>query len=287
MKPTDDNSQLNLGGVRRRFDRAASGFDAVDFVHSATREGLLTRLAPMLIDAKTIVDLGCATGAGGRALSKQFRRAHIISIDLSHQMLRQAQHKRSLFGRRSVVQANAAALPLAAHSVDLVFANLLLPWISDLTTLFAELGRVLRKDGLFIFSALGPDSLRELRQAWRGVSDDAHVNHFPDMHDIGDAAVRSGLRDPVLDVDRLRVSYEKPEAFFADLTALGGRNSLQNRSRSLTGKVRFGAMKAALAESGALTLDLELVYGHCWGSGAPPAGGEVRIDAVQIGRRKR
>ena len=287
MKPTNDNSQLNLRDVRRRFDHAASGFDAVDFVHSATREGLLTRLAPILIDAKTIVDLGCATGAGGRALSRQFRRAHIISIDLAQQMLRQEQHKRSLFGRRSVVQANAAALPLAARSVDLVFANLLLPWISDLTTLFTEISRVLRQDGLFIFSALGPDSLRELRQAWRGVSDDAHVNHFPDMHDIGDAAVRSGLRDPVLDVDRLRVSYEKPEAFFADLTALGGRNSLQNRSRSLTGKIRFGAMKAALAKPGALTLDLELVYGHCWGSGAPPAGAEVRIDAVQIGRRKR
>jgi len=287
MNPTDDNSQLNLRDVRRRFDRAASGFDAVDFVHSTTREGLLTRLAPILIDAKTIVDLGCATGAGGRALSRQFRRAHIISIDLAQQMLRQEQHKRSLFGRRSVVQANAAALPLAARSVDLVFANLLLPWISDLTTLFTEISRVLRQDGLFIFSALGPDSLRELRQAWRGVSDDAHVNHFPDMHDIGDAAVRSGLRDPVLDVDRLRVSYEKPEAFFADLTALGGRNSLQNRSRSLTGKIRFGAMKAALAKPGALTLDLELVYGHCWGSGAPPAGAEVRIDAVQIGRRKR
>ena len=287
MHPTDDNSQLNLRDVRRRFDRAASGFDAVDFVHSATREGLLTRLAPMLIDAKTIVDLGCATGAGGRALSNQFRRAHIISIDLSQQMLRQAQHRRSLLGRRSVVQANAAALPLAAHSVDLVFANLLLPWISDLTTLFTEMDRVLRKDGLFIFSALGPDSLRELRQAWRGVSDDVHVNRFLDMHDIGDAAVRSGLRDPVLDVDRMRVSYEKPEAFFADLTALGGRNSLQNRSRSLTGKIRFGAMKAALAKPGALTLDLDLVYGHCCGSGAPPAGAEVRIDAVQIGRRKR
>jgi len=287
MNATDDHSQLNLRDVRRRFDRAASGFDAVDFVHSTTREGLLSRLAPMLIDAKTIVDLGCATGAGGRALSKRFRRAHIISVDLSQQMLRQAQHRRSLLGRRSVVQANAVALPLAANSVDLVFANLLLPWISDLTILFTEIGRVLRKDGLFIFSALGPDSLLELRQAWRGVSDDAHVNRFPDMHDIGDAAVRAGLGDPVLDVDRLRVSYEKTDALFADLTALGGRNSLQNRSPSLTGKARFGAMKVALADSGTLTLDLELVYGHCWGSGAPPPGDEVRIDAVQIGRRKR
>lgn len=287
MKPMDDSSQLNLRDVRRRFDRAASGFDAVDFVHSATREGLLTRLAPMLIDAKTIVDLGCATGAGTRALSKQFRRAHIISIDLSQQMLRQAQHKRSFFGRRSVIQANAAALPLAAHSVDLVFANLLLPWISEPAILFTEIARVLRNEGLFIFSALGPDSLRELRQAWQGVSDDAHVNRFLDMHDIGDAAVRSGLRDPVLDVDRLRVSYEKPEAFFADLTALGGRNSLQNRPRSLTGKARFGAMTDALGDTGILAFDLELVYGHCWGSGAVPTGGEVRVDAIEIGRRKR
>jgi len=287
MKPMDDSSQLNLRDVRRRFDRAASGFDAVDFIHSATREGLLTRLAPMLVDAKTIVDLGCATGAGTRALSKQFRRAHIISIDLSQQMLRQAQHKRSFFGRRSVIQANAAALPLAAHSVDLVFANLLLPWISDPAILFTEIARVLRNEGLFIFSALGPDSLRELRQAWQGVSDDAHVNRFLDMHDIGDAAVRSGLRDPVLDVDRLRVSYEKPEAFFADLTALGGRNSLQNRPRSLTGKARFGAMTDALADPDALAFDLELVYGHCWGSGAASTGGEVRVDAFEIGRRKR
>jgi malonyl-CoA O-methyltransferase len=287
MNSTDDNSQLDLRDVRRRFDRAASGFDAIDFVHSATREGLLTRLAPMLIDAKTIVDLGCATGAASRTLSKQFRRAHIISIDLSQQMLRQAQRKRSLFGRRSLLQANAAALPLAGHSVDLIFANLLLPWISDPTAVFSEVSRVLRKDGLFIFSTLGPDSLRELHRAWQSAGDGAHVNRFLDMHDIGDIAVRSGLRDPVLDVDHLRVSYEKPQALFDDLTAMGGRNSLQNRRRSLTGKIRFKAMTAALAAAGPLTLDLELVYGHCWGSGAAPASGEVRIDAIQIGRRSR
>lgn len=285
MNLGDDNSLLNRRDVRRRFDRAAPGFDAVDFVHAETREGLLTRLMPMLVDAKTIVDLGCATGTAGRALSRQFRRAHIISIDLSHQMLRQAQRKRSLFRRSSVVQADAITLPLASESVDLVFANLLLPWISDPAHLFTELARVLRKDGLLVFSALGPDSLKELRQAWQG--EGAHVNRFLDMHDIGDAVVRSGLRDPVLDVDRLQVSYENPRALFDDLTAMGGRNSLENRSRSLLGKARFEAMTATLAGSSALTLDLELIYGHCWGCGAQLGPGEVRIDAMQIGRRDR
>ncbi len=287
MNRTDDNSLLNLRDVRRRFDRAASGFDAVDFVHSTTREGLLARLSPILIDAKTVIDLGCATGAANRALSKQFRRAHIISIDLSHRMLRQAQRKRALFSRGAMIQANAVALPLADQSVDLVFANLLLPWVSDPSPLFAEVARVLQEGGLFVFSALGPDSFNGLRQAWRGVDDGVHVNYFLDMHDIGDAAMRSGLRDPVLDVDRLQVTYDKPQALFDDLTAMGGRNSLQNRRRSLLGRARFEAMTDALTQGGSMTLDLELIYGHCWGSGVRSGGAEARIDAVQIGRRKR
>ena len=287
MNSTDANSLLKLRDVRRRFDRAASGFDAVDFVHSTTREGLLARLSPMLIDAKTVVDLGCATGTASSALSRQFRRARIISIDLSHQMLRQAQRKRSLFSRGTMIQANAVALPLASQSVDLVFSNMLLPWVSEPATLFAEIARVLRTDGLFVFSALGPDSLKELRQAWQDVGNGAHVNRFLDMHEFGDAAVRSGLRDPVLDIDRLQVTYEKPQALFDDLTAMGGRNSLLNRRRSLLGTSRFEAMTGALAGVGALTLDLELIYGHCWGSGARPDGDEVRIDALQIGRRGR
>ena len=272
MNATDDHSQLNLRDVRRRFDRAASGFDAVDFVHSTTREGLLSRLAPMLIDAKTIVDLGCATGAGGRALSKRFRRAHIISVDLSQQMLRQAQHRRSLLGRRSVVQANAVALPLAANSVDLVFANLLLPWISDLTILFTEIGRVLRKDGLFIFSALGPDSLLELRQAWRDVVAEPGAGRFLDMHDLGDAAVRSGLRDPVLDVDRTAISYASNESLSRDLRALGAPAALL---------AELGKGRNARPQR----FDLELVFGHCWGSGPISGANEYRIDPAKIRRR--
>jgi len=278
---------LRLRDIRRRFDRAAASFDDSDFVHAVTREGLAARLEPLLLEPTTILDLGSATGATGRLLRKRFKRAHIVSLDLSQRMLRQVQKQKPWFSRASFVQGDANRLPFAEAAFDMVVANQLLPFAPQPQPVFEEVARVLVPGGVFAFATLGPDSLRELRQAWRGVSDDAHVNRFLDMHDIGDAAVRSGLRDPVLDVDRMRVSYEKPEAFFADLTALGGRNSLQNRSRSLTGKVRFGAMKAALADPGTLTLDLELVYGHCWGSGAPPTDGEVRINAVQIGRRKR
>ncbi len=289
MNSGNNNSTLNISDVRRRFDHAAHRFDAVDFVHSATRDGLLARLEPMTIEARTILDLGSATGSGSRLLARRFRRARIVAVDLSRNMLEATRRKRSRFTRRLSVQANAEELPFADQSIDVIFANLLLPWVSDPVLLFAEVSRVLRKDGLFLFSTLGPDSLGEIRDAWACVDTREHANRFFDMHDIGDAAIRAGLRDPVLDVDRLSVTYNDAEALFRDLTDMGARNCLQNRERSLGGAGRFRAMKAALDDQrkgGLLTLDLELVYGHCWGSGPQSTDGEYRINAERISHRR-
>jgi len=284
-----DHATLRRRDVQRRFDRAARHFDAADFVHAVTRDGLLERLAPMLVDAKTVVDLGCGTGSACGALARRFRRSRIIGIDVSENMLLELARKRSWRAKTAPIQADASALPLADGSVDVVFSNLLLPWIGDPATVFREAARVLREGGLMLFSTLGPDSLLGLRRAWQSVDTSAHVNRFLDMHDIGDAAVRAGLRDPVLDVDRLAVTYANCEALFRDLTATGARNSLRQRRRSLLGKNEFATMTDALdaqGSDGVIHVDLELVYGHCWGSGVTAGGGDYRIDAAQIGRRR-
>ena len=70
-------------------------------------------------------------------------------------------------------------------SVDLVFSNLMLPWCHDPETVLREFRRVLRRDGLLSFATFGPDTLRELRDAWAGIDGHTHVNYFYDMHDIG------------------------------------------------------------------------------------------------------
>ncbi len=256
--------------IRRRFERAAASFDDAAFVHAVTREGLLARLQPLVVQASTVVDLGSATCSTSQALSKRFGRAHVVSVDLAHAMLRRGRKHRAWFSKSSFVQATATALPFNAQSIDVIFANLLLPWIDDQTQVFAEIARVLRKGGVFAFATLGPDSLLEIRRAWSQVDDNAHVNHFSDMHDLGDGLVNAGLADPVLDVDRLSVSYDSTEKLFADLTAMGGRNALRERNRSLVGKQRFRQMSNELRKSstdGKITLDLELVFGHCWGAG--------------------
>ncbi len=288
MNSVAEFSALRSNDVRRRFDRAASDFDAFDFVHTVTRSGLLARLEPIVIEAKTVVDLGCATGSTCKPLAKRFRRAHIIALDLSANMLHQVRRRQSWLAKYSLLHANAAAIPLADHSVDIIFANQLLPWIDDSAMLFTEVARVLRQNGLFVFASLGPDSLSELRQAWQRADVGVHVNRFPDMHDLGDAAVRAGLTDPVLDVDRLSVTYQDAGALFRDLTGCGARNSLANRNNALSGKGRFDTMTAALEQHHKdvpIGLDLELVYGHCWGAGPRAHDGEIRIDPGQIGHR--
>ena len=287
MNATNPSPELRSRDIRRRFDRAADRFHEADFVHGVTREGLLERMRPMTIDAAAVVDLGSATGAAIPSLQKRFRGARVIAVDFSTAMLRAVRRGRTLFSRRHAVQADARSLPFADASIDVVFSNLMLPWVDRPDAVFAEVARVLRKDGLFVFASLGPDSLLEIRRAWQAVDAGEHVNRFPDMHDIGDGLVRSGLRDPVLDVDRLSVSYRDAHALFRDLTAAGARNSLGNRQRGLTGRGRFRQFTDALFAPGEdRLLTLELVYGHCWGSGVRRDGTDIVVDADKIPLRR-
>lgn len=248
---------MSTADARQRFDRAAATFDTADFVHAVTREGLFARLAPMTVTATTVLDLGAATGAATRLLRKRFRGATVIALDLSRAMLeRAARRAGSWLSKAPAVQADAARLPMADGSVDLVFSNLLLPWIDDRRAVFGEVARVLRAEGLFLFATLGPDSLGGwCRRA------------FADMHDVGDELLRAGLRDPVLDVDRLTVNYKDSQSLADDLAAIG-------------------AAGCRTAGPGGLDVELELVYGHCWGSGQPRRRGEIRVPAEQIATRK-
>lgn len=269
----------------RRLDAAAPRFDEHAFVHAVTRQGLVDRMAPMTLAPRQVLDLGTATGASIPVLRKRFPGARICAIDLSLAML--ARHRPGWIRRHARICASADALPLADDSVDVVFANLLLPFVDDPGAVFREVARVLCSDGLFAFASLGPDTFRELREAWAGIDDRAHVADFPDMHDIGDELVRAGLRDPVLDVDRLAISYQDPSRLFADLTGTAARNVLDDRPRGLAGRERIETVTGRLfGRDGRLDAELELVYGHAFGGRPMQARGPIAIDPSSIGRRR-
>jgi malonyl-CoA O-methyltransferase len=277
--------------VRRRADAGVAGAD--DFLSARTREELLSRLPLTNIRPHRILDAGAATGSASAELARRYRGCRVVSLDVSTARLAAARGGHGRFARRDEVAGDAARLPFRDRVFDLVFANLLLPWLGDPGPMLAETARVLRPEGLFTFSSLGPDSFRELREAWATVDDGEHVPTFLDMHDLGDALVRAGLRDPVLDVERITVTYAEPAALWRDLTAAGARNTLAGRNRGLATPARFRRLAEAWGRSrrddGRLPLTLELVYGHCWGGSGLPgadAGGEVRISASRIMRRR-
>jgi len=257
---------LEPARVRRSFDRAAKTYDDAAVLHAEVRENLLERLQLVALVPRVVLDAGAGTGHGSRALKRRYPKAQIVALDSSRQMLTVAGRQQSWLRPFDRVCADAGLLPLRDGSVDLIVSNLMLQWC-DPDAVFAEFRRVLRPQGLLSFSAFGPDTLRELRTAWRQVDTHSHVHQFIDMHDLGDALVRNGFAAPVLDVERFTLQYLDVRKVAADLKATGAHNSTAARARGLTSPRKFAAMQAAyeqFRQDGRLPATYEVVFAHAW-----------------------
>jgi malonyl-CoA O-methyltransferase len=259
--------RLDPRRVRRAFDRVAAGYETGAVLQRTVESHCLARLDLVRLTPQTILDLGCGPGVAGRALLKRYRGAQLTGVDFAPAMLRVARGRRRWFSAQRFVCADAQALPLAPDSVDLAFSNLTVQWCNDPAAVLAEVWRVLRPGGLFMFTSLGPDTLKELRSAWRAVDDATHVSAFIDMHDLGDALGRTGFEQPVLDVERFCLTYSDVRALAADLKAIGASNATAGRSRALSGRSAWSGMQAAYESfraDGRLPATYEVVYAHAW-----------------------
>jgi len=170
------------------------------------------------------------------------------------------------------VGGDAQALPFAEGSVDLLYSNLCLQWCGDLDAVFDEFRRVLRPQGLIVFSTFGPDTLNELRLAFAEVDATPHVSRFLDIHQIGDGMLAAGFRDPVLERDIFTLTYADVMTLMRELRAIGATNADNERARGLTGKQRLRAVIDAyepFREDGRLPATYEVVYAMAW---APEPG---------------
>jgi malonyl-CoA O-methyltransferase len=260
--------------VRRQFDRRAARFAQHDFIVREVGRRLIERLQVIRLDPRRIVDVGCGRAATREPLLVRFPQAQWLGIDLSAAMLAAAASPSVLSRllpwrapRLPVARAEAAALPLADASVDLVFSNLMLHWHPQPHTVFPEWLRVLRVDGLLLFSCFGPDTLKELRWAYSAAGIAARPMPFVDMHDFGDMMVAAGFANPVMDAETIRLTYASPQALLREVAVLGG-NPRDDRGSGLVGGARARALIAALQEmrdaNGRITLSFEVAYGHAW-----------------------
>jgi len=187
------------------------------------------------------------------------------------------------------VVADGGRLPLPAGSVDLVVSNLMLHWHPLPHAVFPEWKRVLAADGLLMFSCFGPDTLRELRAAVAEALPDAAPMHFVDMHDFGDMMVAAGLATPVMDVEKLTLTFAGPRELLAEVRALGA-NPRGDRSGALPSGRRARLLLEALAAqrdaAGRIALTFEVAYGHAWRpasrEGAALAGTDAGVATISV-----
>ncbi len=284
---------LDKQQVRAAFERAAATYDEAAVLQRQVGDQMLERLDIMRIAPRVILDLGSGTGYCTRALADKYPRARVLALDIAHGMLARTRPKRRWFKRSSSICADAELLPLADDSVDLLFSNLLLQWCNP-QRLFAECLRVLRPGGVLMFSTFGPDTLRELRDAWRAVDDGVHVHDFVDMHDLGDVLVHAGFAEPVMDTDHYTLTYANVVDVLRDLKALGAHNAAHARRHGLTGKRRFGEFRQAYETlrdaDGRIPSTYEVSYGHAWAPVVARAAGTnggqavVSVDQLRRGR---
>lgn len=179
--------------------------------------GIFERLSLMTIKPQVIVDVGCGIGEVSRELATHYPDAKVLAVDCSEAMIAHAKKQQTT---EHYACASGECLPVADETVDLILAHLVLPWMLEavkIEVMFKEWRRALRPNGLLMMTTLGLDTARVWQEQWP----DQFVPHCADMHDLGDALVKLGFADPVLDVDYYTLTYREKNKLFAELVATG------------------------------------------------------------------
>ena len=256
--------------IQRHFDAKAIRYESSAVLQRNVCDELLQRLELMTIQPSAVLDVGCGTGWGTQDLLRRYKKAKVLALDLSPEMLKQTKAKGGWFRKPELICADAEDIPLPNESVDLVFSNLMLQWC-DYKKVFAEFKRILKPDGLLMFSTFGPDTLKELKQSWAQVDEYAHVNEFTDMHDLGDELIFAGLAEPVMDMDLVTLTYKDVMSVMRDLQAIGANTTLKNQQKPAEqGLVTPKKLKRVIdhyeqfRNKDLIPASYEVVYGHAW-----------------------
>ena len=164
--------------------------------------------------------------------------------------------------------------------VDMLWANMALHEATDPQALLSQWHRALKVDGFLMFSCLGPDTAIELRELYKQLGWGPAGHDLTDMHDWGDMLVQAGFVEPVMDMERITLTYQTPARLLKELAELG-RNFHPARFSRLRGRQWRAKLESALAEhlkigpDGRLALTFEVIYGH-----ALKAQPKVKVSAM-------
>lgn len=300
------SAPVSLSEVRRLFARTHR-LQESQFLRREVAARMFERLTLIKTNPFAVLDAGCGEGDDLFALRARFPTAALCGVDAAQAMLEFARGRmskkrfawlqqwwsrvsgRSGFGAGDAMLscADFARLPLRAASQDLVWSNLALHWHPQPDRVFAEWRRVLRVDGLLMFSCFGPNTFKELRDAFALSGQAQAVLPFVDLHDLGDMLVGAGFSTPVMDMEMMSITYTSIEKLMQDVRAFGG-NPLTTRRKNLLGKQVWAGIREILEQGrdadGKINLSVELIYGHAFrpiSSQTADGSSIIRFDALR------
>jgi malonyl-CoA O-methyltransferase len=298
--------------VARQFARRGD-LEAAQFLYGEIGRRMLERLRYIRLQPTRMLDAGCGAGASLPLLRERYPTAEYLGLDACAPLLKIAQERHApakrpgLLGRMTAalsrrgesgaqdaprfLHADMADTGLPPESLELVWSNVALHWHPRPHDALAEWRRILKVNGLAMFSCLGPATLRELRQALADAGLRTATPSFVDMHDFGDLLVENGFADPVMDQETLTLTYQDPARLLEDVRALGGNPAARRKASLATPAWRArlcDALEAQRRPDGTIALTIEVTYGHAWRAAARRAApGETRLSISAIGGRHR
>ncbi|ANN74111.1 methyltransferase domain-containing protein [Bordetella bronchialis] len=302
--------------VARQFARRGDLQEA-QFLYGEIAGRMLERLRYIRVQPAQLLDAGCGAGANLPLLRERYPEAAYIGLDACGPLLDIARERHAPRNRGGIlglgrlaglvrggdrgdrgdkgapprfIQADMADSGLPPESLDLVWSNLALHWHPRPHAALAEWRRILKVDGLAMFSCMGPGTLKELRQALEDAGLRTATPSFVDMHDFGDLLVENGFADPVMDQEILTLTYQTPDRLLEDVRALGGNPAARRKASLATPAWRdrlCQALEAQRRADGTIALTIEVAYGHAWRAAARrTAPGETRLSISAIGGRQ-
>ncbi len=245
------------------------------WLHEEVAQRMLDRLQWIKLQPAIWAHWGAVRGGGQAhvALAKQYARAqcHVIETaerrkTLAREALMPPWWTRLWRAMSGGVSAPHFEAP-AAGSADMLWANMALHEAADPQALLATWHRLLAVDGFLMFSCLGPDTAREVRELYQALGWPAAGHQLTDMHDWGDMLVQTGFAEPVMDMERITLTFETPARLLQELRELG-RNFHPERFSSLRGRQWRATLEQRISErfprgtDGRLSLTFEVIYGH-------------------------
>lgn len=237
---------IAVESVAGSFARAAPGYQASARVQADIVKSLLEGF-PVVNDGERVMDLGCGTGYVSQfLLEADICVGQMLLVDLALPMLESARE----FLQESIpgagwLAADAEQLPLADGCMDRVISSLMLQWCFRSDQVLREVARVLAPGGTLLLATLGPDTLHELKSAWRTLDSYMHVNRFQSVSDLVYDVEAAGLTVRQVTQRQHVMRYTAVMPLLRDLKSIGAHNMNRGRQPGLTGRGYFQKLEQA------------------------------------------